>query len=305
VHPVLLHIPLPGGHELPVPAYGTMLMTGFLLAVWMARRRAAALGLQKVEIFDMGIFAIVGGVLGARLLHVILEWRIYFPVPITGSLLGWLGHGLLGAISTWNGGLVYYGGLGGGMLALWLYTRRRKIPFIDALDFVAAPAAVGLALTRVGCFLNGCCFGHESHLPWAVTYPKNSHVYADLDADGCVTYLSPYPVHPTQLYETVAALAMAALIWWLVWPRRKFVGQAAFTFGTLYAVWRFLNEFLRGDTYRDGPALEHLTVFQYISIALIAVFGAAYLAAWWLARAPFRPPPPDPDAAAEGGEPAA
>jgi len=287
MHPTLFEIPIPGReHGIPVPAYGTMLMVGFLLAVWMARRRAAALGLQKIELLDMGIFAIIGGVAGARLMHVIIYWKDYFLDDAMWPQ--WMGpFGWLGAMAaTWNGGLVYYGGLGGGMLALWLYTRRRKIPYIDALDFVAAPAAVGLAMTRVGCFLNGCCYGCASDLPWAVTYPDTSHVYKG--------QLLAYAVHPTQLYETLAALAMAAFVWWLVWPRRKFAGQAAFTFGTLYAVWRFFNEFLRADSFPDGPTLSQMSVFQYISLGLVLAFGAAYLAAWRIRRPPFQPPEPKP-----------
>jgi phosphatidylglycerol---prolipoprotein diacylglyceryl transferase len=300
--PALFNIPFT---HIPVPAYGTMLMVGFLLAVWMARRRAAALGLEKVEIFDMGMFGIIGGVLGARLMHVAISWPSYFVShemwPKWMGPMGWLGA----IAATWNGGLVFYGGLGGGILALWLYTRRRKIPFIDALDFAAAPAGVGLAMTRIGCFLNGCCFGRESDLPWAVTFPRDSHVYARFDAEGhWIGFFDPFPVHPTQLYETLAALAMAAVIWWLVWPRRRFAGGAAFVFGMLYAVWRFINEFFRADTYRDGPSLGQMSVYQHISIALILAFLAAYLLARRIGRKPFEPPAAPPPAGGFGGPPA-
>ena len=295
MHPRLFEIPFA---HIAVPAYGTMLMVGFLLAVAMARRRAAAIGLQKVEIFDMGIFAIIGGVLGARLMHVAVYWPDYFlrhdMWPQWMGSFGWLGA----IVATWNGGLVFYGGLIGGMLALWIYTRRKRIPIVDVLDFVAAPAAVGLAMTRIGCFLNGCCFGHACSLPWAVTYPARSSPYAIFEDGHLVGYHQAFPVHPTQLYETLAALTMAALLWWLVWPRRKFAGQTAFTFGMLYAVWRFCNEFLRADTFADGPTLwpVHLSVFQYISIGLLLAFGLAYWEAWRIGRAPFEPPPAEPAA---------
>jgi phosphatidylglycerol:prolipoprotein diacylglycerol transferase len=300
MHPTLFRIPIPWHESLkcsayiPVPAYGVMLMTGFLLAVWLARRRAAALGLEKVEIFDMGIFAIIGGVLGARLFHVVIYWSNYVhglpeAGPVRTALI------VLGRIAaTWNGGLVFYGGLLGGMLALWIFARRRKIPLIDIFDFAAAPVAVGLAVTRIGCFLNGCCYGHPTSLPWGVRFPVESVVEQDQAAHGLIAPGEPpLPVVPAQLYETAAALTMAALIWWLVWPRRKFAGQAAFAFGLMYSVWRFANEFFRGDTFAGGPSLVSLTVFQYISIGLILAFGAAYLAARRQRRAPFVPPPPD------------
>ncbi|HOX05993.1 MAG TPA: prolipoprotein diacylglyceryl transferase [Planctomycetota bacterium] len=293
--PTLFTIPILG---LAVPAYGTMLMVGFLLAVWMARRRSAALGLEKVEVFDMGIFAIVGGVLGARLLHVVIYWPDYFVSramwPEWMGPFGWLGA----MLATWKGGLVFYGGLGGGILALWLYTRRRKIPFVDVLDFVAAPAAVGLAMTRIGCFLNGCCFGRVAgDLPWGVTYPQHSHVYALFENGQLCGFREAVPVHPTQLYETLAALAMAVLIWWLIWPRRTFAGGPACAFGLLYALWRFCNEFLRADTFADGPSLVplNLSVFQHISVGLMLVFGAAWLAARRAGRKPFEPPAPKPE----------
>src|SRR5512135_3888744 len=131
MHPTLLHIPLPwgpAGNGLAVPAYGTMLVAGFLLAMWFARRRAGALGLDKVEVLDLGMFAVIGGVLGARALHVILEWPSYFPWPPPENFFLWLLRGLWGAVATWHGGLVFYGGLAGGMLAVWLFARRKRIP---------------------------------------------------------------------------------------------------------------------------------------------------------------------------------
>jgi phosphatidylglycerol:prolipoprotein diacylglycerol transferase len=299
MHSVLLRIPLPWGPPgncLPLPAYGTALMVGFLLAVWMARRRSRVLGLAPVEILDMGMFAIIGGVLGARVLYVVLYPGQFFYGRGDAGLLGWLGGSFLRVIATWNGGLAFYGGLVGGMLALWLYTRSRKIPFVDVLDFAAAPAAVGLAVTRVGCFMNGCCFGKPSNLPWAVRFPPDSPAQLEQSKHGLG---SPdgfsLPVHPAQLYETLFGLTLAAFIWFAVYPRRKFAGQAACTFGVLYATWRFSNEFLRGDTFVNGPGGAGLSSFQYISLALIAAFAAAYFVARRVGRAPFVPPPPAPE----------
>jgi len=288
--PTLFNIPLPGGHALPVPAYGVMLMTGFLLAVLLARRRAGALGLAQVDIFDMGIFAVIGGVLGARLFHVIIYRDNYF-YQLPGQGLGETVLRSLGRMAaTWNGGLVFYGGLIGGILALWLFARRRKIPLPDLLDFSAAPLGVGLAVTRIGCFLNGCCFGKPTDLPWGVSYPPGAHIgHTD-------------PVHPTQLYETLAALAIAAGMWWGVYPRRKFSGQTACACAILYAVWRFGNEFLRADSGPWHPTvfgrtlnLGPLTVFQWMSLAFLAAFAAGYLVARRAGRAPFAPPAPAPE----------
>jgi phosphatidylglycerol:prolipoprotein diacylglycerol transferase len=288
MHPTLFKIPLLG---LPVPAYGAMLVTGFLLAVFFARRRAAALGLQQVEVLDLGMFGVIGGVAGARLLHVILEWPSYFPAPIKGGFLHWLGRGLWDAVSTWNGGLAFYGGLCGGMLAVYIFARRKKIPLIDLFDFAAAPTALGLAITRAGCFLNGCCFGRrcDPDGPLAVFYPPGSHAYAWRDAEGALHFHQPYAVLPAQLFEFFAAMGLFAFLWHL-YPRRKFAGQIAVAFGLAYAAWRFVNEFFRGDTVPDGPAWGSLTIFQYLSLAAFAGFGAMLWWAWRKNRAPFQPP---------------
>jgi phosphatidylglycerol:prolipoprotein diacylglycerol transferase len=293
MHSVLLRIPLPWGPPdncLNLPAYGTALMVGFLLAVWMARRRSRCLGLAPVEVLDMGMFAIIGGVVGARLLHVAVYWQDYFATramwPKWMGSLGWLGA----IAATWNGGLVFYGGLGGAILALWLYARRRRIPLADVLDFVAPGVAVGLAVTRVGCFLNGCCWGKPTTVPWGVQFPENTPA----GIGG--------PVHPTQLYETAAALAMFGALWWF-YPRRRFSGQTACLFGLLYSVWRFCNEFLRADSGPWRPTvfgheldLGPLTIFQYISLLLLVAFVAALVLLARRGR-----PPYDPSAAKQEG----
>ncbi|MHC4914810.1 MAG: prolipoprotein diacylglyceryl transferase [Planctomycetota bacterium] len=280
-----------------VPAYGTMLMVGFLLAVFLARRRCGALGLERPQVFDLGFLAVIGGIVGARLLHIALYWPDYFSTralwPEWMGPLGWIGA----MLATWKGGLVYYGGLGGAIAAVWLYGRRKGIPLTDMLDFSAPPAALGLALTRIGCFLNGCCYGGSTGLPWGVKFPQGSHAYAIRDAAGrLVGFREPFHVHPAQLYEMLAALGIFGLLWYF-YPRRRFSGAVAWSFGLLYAVWRFLNEFARADSGPWRPAvgdgalnLGPLTVFQYISIPLIAFFAIMLVVARRRARPPYAPP---------------
>jgi len=275
-----------------------MLMLGFLLAVLLASRRSRALGLERAGVFDLGFFAIIGGIIGARLLHVLLNLGFYFAWPAGTGFFRWVGASLLRVVATWNGGLVFYGGLAGGVGAMWLYARRKNIPFTDALDFASAPAALGLAVTRVGCFLNGCCFGKKTLLPWGVKFPAGSYAYAVHDEAGrLIAHREPFAVHPTQLYELAAALAMFGLLW-VLYRRRKFSGQIAWSFGLLYASWRFFNEFFRADSGPWRPCLlgrsfdpGPLTVFQYMSIVLFAVFAVLLAAAWRRRREPFAPLP--------------
>ncbi len=288
MYPELFRIPL---INRGVPAYGTMLMIGFLLGVLFTRRRAKCLGLEKAQIFDLGFFAVIGGILGARLLHVGLNLGFYFEWPEDVGFFKWVGASFVRVISTWRGGLVFYGGLGGAMLALWIYARRRKIPLVDMLDFSVPGAALGLAMTRIGCFLNGCCFGKPSSLPWAVRFPEYSHVHTQQRIAGLITYGDPpLPVHPVQLYETLAALSIFLTLW-LLYPKRKFAGQIAAIFGLLYSAWRFCNEFFRADSGPWRPEFGSLTVFQCMSILLFAGFAVALAVAWRRGRAPYQPPP--------------
>jgi phosphatidylglycerol:prolipoprotein diacylglycerol transferase len=307
MRPELFTIPFIGKG---VPAYGTMLMVGFLLAVLLARMRHRSLGLEKSEIFDLGFVSVIGGIVGARVLHVIIFWRDYFESrafwPEWMGSAGWIGA----IVATWNGGLVYYGGLAGGILGLWLYARRKKIPVVDVLDFVAPGVALGLAMTRFGCFLNGCCFGRPTEMPWGVRFPEwitkvqRSHVYEHQCANHLIERGDAIlAVHPAQLYEMLAALAIFAALWWL-YPRRRFAGQMSCAFGLLYTVWRFCNEFFRADSGPWRPKIGErvldlgpLTVFQYMSVPIFIVFAAALVVARRRARPPYRP---DPEGAEEG-----
>ena len=124
-----------------------------------------------------------------------------------------------------------------------------------------------------------------------MTFPARSHIYAIRDARGmALGYHPPFSVHPAQLYETLAALGIFLALWFL-YPRRKFAGAIAWSFGLLYSVWRFINEFFRADSGPWRPELSSLTVFQYMSLLLFAAFAATMIVAWRRGRAPYEPPP--------------
>ncbi len=255
--------------QLVFPAYGTLLVVGFLAAFLVGRRRVEQIGLSSDELFNMGYLSVLAGVFGAHLLHVALNADRYFD----GSLAG----GLWSTLAFWQGGLSYYGGLAGGIVALSLYARRKGVATIDVLDFVAPLGAVGLAFTRFGCFLNGCCYGRPSRLPWAVSFPVGSQPQVAQASAGLVTPgEASLPVHPTQLYELVAAAAIFAFLW-AFWPRRRFAGEVVLLFFLIYAPWRFASELLRADTepWRPwGLELGGLNVYQALSLLL---FTAALL----------------------------
>ena len=285
---ILFHIPLPGGHDLAIPAYGAFLVIGMLLAVWLSGRHAGRLGLRRTEVLDLGLLLVPAGVLGSHLMHAAIHPELYFQGD-------GLGAGLLRLVTVWEGGMVYYGGLLGGVVALWGWSKYKKIPFLDAMDFVAPLGAVGLSSTRVGCFLNGCCYGVPSELPWAVTYPGGSLPQRKQEALGLVERgMAALPIHPVQLYETV----VAALVFWVLWqrfPKRRFAGEIVLLFVAIYSAWRFVAEMLRSDSPTWSPGGSPLTVYQWMSLGLAAVAALG----WWLAsrkpRAPYWAPAPSAD----------
>ncbi|MDG2206742.1 MAG: prolipoprotein diacylglyceryl transferase [Pirellulales bacterium] len=161
---------------LPVRSYGVMTMVAIISAVLLASRRASACGLSKDTIYAFAFWFCVAGFIGARVFHVIEYWRpVYRKETADGSLA--LVPTLLGMANIPQGGLVVYGSLIGGMVAFVCLVRRFKLPPLAFADLIAPSMLLGLAIGRLGCLLNGCCFGGLCELPWAVTFPQQSPPY--------------------------------------------------------------------------------------------------------------------------------
>jgi len=241
MHPVLLEI-----GPLRIYSYGVFAAAGVLAAAWVAAREYARAGGEREAFEEAAFFALLGGIAGARLFHVLVSWRSYAAQPLE-------------ILRLWHGGLVYYGGLLGGLAAAFAATRRRKIPFLAAADAAALGLPLGLALGRAGCLLAGCCYGKPSALPWAV-------VYTDPAAPAPL-YV---PLHPAQVYEALAALGIFAL---LAATRARFrtAGMRFWTFLLLYGAGRFALE-----RYRDDPRgfLGPLSESQLVSV-LLGLYAAA------------------------------
>ena len=237
MRPVLFHL---GGF--PVYSYGVMLFVAFLAGILVARRELERRGLDGSSIYLIAAVAAVSGVAGARIFYVLgnLEafsggWTQVFDPDIRG--------------------LVFYGGLALGVPSCVLTMRRLGMPAGAGADAVGLAMPLCLAIARVGCFLNGCCGGKPSGLPWAVTFP------------GSVT-----PVHPVQLYELVLDLAAFAL---LLWARKRLARDWDLFLASLaaYALIRFSMEFLRAHAHPQAALL-----FQIVSLVLfLACSGALAL----------------------------
>jgi phosphatidylglycerol:prolipoprotein diacylglycerol transferase len=168
-----------------------------------------------------------------------------------------------------EGGLVVYGALFGGVIAVLFFIRKHGLPALATFDLIAPSMMIGLALGRIGCFLNGCCYGGPTSLPWAVRFPPGSPPYADQVTNGLLSTTSPpaesLPVHPAQLYSAITA----ALIGWLLWsyyPFRRRDGQVIALMLALYPISRFLEEIIR----TDEPSVfgTGLSISQNISVAV-------------------------------------
>jgi len=172
---VLLPRIFPGG--LPIRGYGVMLLAGISAGVGMAAYRARQGGLDPEIIFSLAIWLVVCGVVGARLFYVIEYWDERFAGKSPQATL-------LEVLNVPEGGLVIYGGFIGAMVGFAAFVRKHKLPLFAMADLIAPSMMIGLALGRIGCFLNGCCYGGQSDLPWAVTFPQGSPPYSDQAARG-------------------------------------------------------------------------------------------------------------------------
>jgi phosphatidylglycerol:prolipoprotein diacylglycerol transferase len=210
--------------ELHLAAYGALMLIGFTAAYALLMPRARLVGIGERRVIDIFLIAIAGGLAGARARYVWERPQEFFgdaghPRPITSAIAD--------AIDFDRGGMVWYGGLVLAAIGIVVYARATRLRVL-ALGDVAAPALLlGLGIGRIGCFINGCCYGHPTDVPWACLH------------DGV-------HVHPTQLYETAACAAMAGALWWF-WRRRSSDGQVLFLGTVGYGIWRFINEYLRGD----------------------------------------------------------
>jgi phosphatidylglycerol---prolipoprotein diacylglyceryl transferase len=242
----LIRIPLPFevplvGKELVIHAFGLMLVIGFLCAMELARSLARRSGLNPEVFSNAALIGLFAGILGARLSHVFENWDDYTRADRTFF------QNLAAAANITSGGLTYYGGFLLAFPACLLYGWMKRVPLRLGMDIVAPCLMIGLAFGRIGCFLNGCCYGATCDLPWAVTFPYGSPAYvdqlqagqvnpppqlADRDAHGQRHVLDAAALrrpenaplraiagtqrslhlHPAQLYSALTAFLLAGLL---------------------------------------------------------------------------------------------
>ena len=231
MHPILFKI-----GPLTIYSYGAMVALGFGLATLLIYARAAKFGLDKDKIIDLVIIILVVGIIGARALYVFLNLPHYMANPMEVPNLS-------------KGGLVWYGGFLSALFAAIWYIRKKRIDFWAVADLMAPYIALAQSFGRIGCFLNGCCYGIEvaPGSPFAVTFPCES-----------------ISRQPTQIYSSIALFSIFVIL--MLWQeRRHFYGEIFLCYCLLYSFKRFFMEFLRGD---NPHLMLGLTLSQYISIAI-------------------------------------
>ncbi len=233
--------------------YGFFLALAFIISMYMAGQEAKRRGGRPEQIYDLSFYGIIAAIIGSRLLHVIFEWEYFFTHPLEIFMM-------------WKGGLAFQGGLILGLLTALFYIYRHKMALWSTLDIMAVAMPLGQFIGRLGCFMAGCCFGRECHLPWAVSFTNPETLAQPVGV----------PLHPTQLYESFLALGVFIFLLWFR-HRQRFPGQIFGTYLMLAGAVRFLVDFWRGDD--RGPVLL-LGMPSTQVIALILALAAALFLLW-------------------------
>src|SRR5215469_13169558 len=276
--PILLKIPLTlpyfGHVDLPIYGFGIMLVLAFIFSPWLAWWRARREGLDGDVILDLGFWLFVAGLVGARTFYCIEYW---------GKDI----HSLWDAFQYWRGGIVFYGGIVGGVIGFFAYRWFYPFALRPYLDVVAPSIALGTFFGRLGCFLNGCCYGDRCQLPWAVSFPAGSPAWEHQAKAGLISQgaTASLPLHPTQLYSALDGLILLILLS-AYYPLRRRDGEVMGLLMIAYPVTRFLIEYLRND---EPAFFAGLTISQTISVGLIP---CALLYWAWLRALPRRSEPP-------------
>ncbi|MHB8781128.1 MAG: prolipoprotein diacylglyceryl transferase [Candidatus Geothermincolia bacterium] len=234
---------------LSVHAYGFMLALAFLAAIVIGRWHLKSRFIDQYAIYDIVLAGAAGGILGARVFYVIGNWNEFSAAPLE-------------ILEFWNvAGLVFYGGLLGGALAVLGVIRWKKLPFWTIADTAGMGLALGLAIARVGCFLNGCCYGEATGLPWGVSFPEETRWRL-----GILEH-----VHPTQIYELLADLALFVFL--ITFRRRQErEGELFLLFLAGYGAIRFFVEFFRAHDHAQAAF-----GFQLLSIAVFLAGGLGFI----------------------------
>ncbi len=249
----------------PINTYGVLLAVGLLLALYAAAKLAVRDGLPKERIYDLGLWTIIGGLIGSKIL-------MFFTEPNVNIF----------SLDFLRSGGVYYGGFLGGLLAVAILIPLYKLSFWKVSDAFAPGVALGQFFGRQGCFSAGCCWGDVCHLPWGVHFTEAAHENTGVPIYGPGG--EDLFLHPTQLYESFAMLIVFGLLVYLH-RKKKFDGQVLIGYMILYPIIRFTIEFFRDDPRGDLFGLTSaLGISTSQIISLLVAAGAILFMIWRLKK---------------------
>ena len=239
--------------------YAVIVLLAVVFLVWWSARFAKSAGYGKDFVFGAVLWAVPLGVIGAKLIHVAddLSYYVAHPADIASP-----------------GGFAIFGAILGALLGVWIYCRIRRVSFAPLGDVMAPGIILAQAIGRIGCTINGCCYGASSYLLWAVTW-THPNTYAPLGM----------PVHPTQIYELLWDLLVFAILWWILRGRLKQPGALFAAYLALYSLGSFFIRFLRGDAsafagiFNEGQVIS-LLVFTIATGFLITQYKASRRPVW-------------------------
>jgi phosphatidylglycerol---prolipoprotein diacylglyceryl transferase len=247
-----------------ITSFGVMMFLSFVTAAYFTGRQLERFGMPREYAWDMLAWCALGGIAGAKIYYLALHWQALVVNPM-GEILS-------------RGGLVWYGGLIGGIVAYYLQVRARKLPVATMYDATAPALAIAYAVGRLGCFLVGDDYGRYTDGAFGIAFPEGAPpstagilrsmgetVPAHIP-DGAVV-----AVHPTQLYEIGLALVMFGILWQLGTNRSFRAGQLFAVYMVLYGIERFLIEFVRAKSDRVDLFGVGLSTSQLMSVFLVAI----------------------------------
>jgi phosphatidylglycerol:prolipoprotein diacylglycerol transferase len=232
------------------PTYGLLVALAFLLALALVGKLARRAGADPEIILNLGIYCAIAGIGGAKVMMILADLPGYLKEP-----------GRLFSLATLQAAGIWYGGFIAALVVAYFYMKKQNLPVLATADLFAPGVALGHAIGRLGCFAAGCCWGIETHVAWAVTF-RNP------DAEALTGVPINVPLHPTQIYESLAELAICGFLVWRIGKTHR-PGAVIGLYLVLYAIVRFLVDFLRRHD-QGNPWEGPFTTAQWVSALLVA-----------------------------------
>jgi phosphatidylglycerol---prolipoprotein diacylglyceryl transferase len=227
--------------------YGLFIVTGIIAAILVSFKLAGRYGLNKERIIDMAFWAVIAGIVGARLYHVLVEAGFYSQNPLM-------------ALKIWEGGLAIHGAVIGGLSVVYFYARKMQVNFWLLISVFAPGMALAQAIGRWGNYFNQELFGRPTELPWGIPISPANRILEHYNASH---------FHPAFLYESLGNLLIfSVLLYWHLGGREKRHDFIAWSYFAMYSALRFFMEFIRID---PAPEFLGFRLAQIVSLAILAV----------------------------------